>query len=109
MIYAFFIYLFLQLVEQKKNIDKYSEDALPLLLTSESLWSGVTYVSAVYLFCPYTIASCVAQTTTVFDNLVLAAVLASMIRGECLFGGTPLRWVTIIILPTVTYTVVMGQ
>ncbi|MPC96687.1 hypothetical protein E2C01_091962 [Portunus trituberculatus] len=69
------------LVEQKKNIDKYSVDALPLLLTSESLWSGVAYVSAVYLFCPYTVASCVAQTTTVFDNLVLATVLVSMVKG----------------------------
>lgn len=77
-----------QLLEQKKNVDKYSVDALPLLLTAESLWSGVAYVSAVYLFCPYTIASCVAQTTTVFDNLVLAAVLASMVRGyPVLFGG----------------------
>ncbi|XP_050716826.1 phosphatidylinositol glycan anchor biosynthesis class U protein-like isoform X2 [Eriocheir sinensis] len=77
-----------QLIEQKKNVDKYSVDALPLLLTSESLWSGVAYVSAVYLFCPYTIASCVAQTTTVFDNLVLAAALVAMVRGYPLvFGG----------------------
>ncbi|XP_069942881.1 phosphatidylinositol glycan anchor biosynthesis class U protein isoform X1 [Cherax quadricarinatus] len=76
------------LLIQKKEVGKYALDASPLLLTSSSLWSGVAYVAAAYLFCPYTVASCVAQTTTVFANLVLAATFTSMVKGyPALFGG----------------------
>ncbi|XP_071538949.1 phosphatidylinositol glycan anchor biosynthesis class U protein [Panulirus ornatus] len=76
------------LLTQKNSVKQYSSDASSLLLTSSSLWSGVVYVAAAYLFCPYTIASCVAQTTTVFANLVLAAAFTSMVKGyPLLFGG----------------------
>ncbi|KAK7083243.1 hypothetical protein SK128_001429 [Halocaridina rubra] len=76
------------LMNQKKNVKKYATDATHLLLKSTSLSSGVVYVAAAYLFSPYTIASCLAKTTTVFSNLVLAASLVSMVNGyTVLFGA----------------------
>ena len=51
------------------------------MVKASSLSSGVLYVSVAYLFCPYTVASCVAMTTTVFANLVLAASLTAMVKG----------------------------
>ncbi|XP_068218805.1 phosphatidylinositol glycan anchor biosynthesis class U protein [Palaemon carinicauda] len=76
------------LVQQKTFVSQYAIDASHLLLKSRSLCSGVLYVAGAYLFCPYTIASCVAKTTTVFGNLVLAAAFACMVKDHAvLFGG----------------------
>ncbi|XP_042856393.1 phosphatidylinositol glycan anchor biosynthesis class U protein-like [Penaeus japonicus] len=76
------------LMQQKKAVSQYASDASHLLLTSSALGTGVVYVAAAYLFCPYTIASCVAQTTSVFANLVIAAAFASMVKGYPVMFGT---------------------
>lgn len=70
-----------QLEQQKNAVSQFASDASHLLLTSSALGTGVVYVAAAYLFCPYTIASCVAQTTSVFANLIIAAAFASMVKG----------------------------
>ena len=67
---------------QTKEVGSYAADSTSLIIRASSLSSGVLYVSVAYLFCPYTVASCVAKTTTVFANLVLAATLAAMVKGK---------------------------
>ncbi|XP_076064273.1 phosphatidylinositol glycan anchor biosynthesis class U [Oratosquilla oratoria] len=75
------------LIRQKNEVNSYSTDAEKLLLKSSFLNSSIIYVVAAYLFSPYTIASCVAKTTTVFSNFIIAAALASMLKGQIVLFG----------------------
>ncbi|CAL4063898.1 unnamed protein product, partial [Meganyctiphanes norvegica] len=76
-----------ELVRQKGAVTQYASDASELVLKAASLNEGVLYVAAAYLFCPYTVASCVAKTTTVFANMILAAAFVAMLNGYSMVFG----------------------
>lgn len=63
---------FLNLVEnQEKKKSMYHADAKTIMLKQKDVDIGY-YVGAAYILNPYIICSCVAMTTTVFTNLILA-------------------------------------
>jgi len=69
---------YLSLVEnQEKKKNMYHADAKMIMLNRNDINIGY-YVGAAYILNPYIICSCVAMTTTVFTNLILAVTLLSM-------------------------------
>lgn len=71
-----------QLKRQSLDQDKYAAGVEKLLLTEKEMSTAPVYVLSAYLFSPYTILSCAAQTTTVFANLCLAILYLSMLQGR---------------------------
>lgn len=69
---------------QKKEEPNYAKVNPQLLVNSEDIQMGPIFVASAYLFNPYIVLSCVAQTTTVFANLFLALTFYSMIKGNVL-------------------------
>lgn len=61
---------------------RYAECISKLILTKEELRMAPIYVASAYLFNPYTVLSCAAQTTTVFANFFLALYFYSMLNGK---------------------------
>lgn len=74
---------------QEKHLDQVAEDSKAMLLSDSQLREASEYVLSVYLFNPYSILNCAGMTTTVIQNLLVAAALwgASSGRREmaCVF------------------------
>lgn len=69
-----------QLSDQEKNKTKYASDTAVLLLDECKLRNVPLTVMAFYLVNPYTLVSCVAQSTVILSNLVTAMVLLCMVN-----------------------------
>ncbi|XP_041454482.1 phosphatidylinositol glycan anchor biosynthesis class U protein-like [Lytechinus variegatus] len=72
-------YLYNQQKQKEKN---YASGVSPLLIVSSDLISIPDLVMTIYLFCPYTIVTCVAQCTIVFTNLAIAATFLFTLQGN---------------------------
>lgn len=70
-----------QIERQELEKTTYAKDVQKLLLSQEELNMAPLYVVSAYLFNPYTVVSCVAQTTTVFANFFLAVYFYSLLNG----------------------------
>lgn len=70
-------------------MDKIAQGTEDLHIKLEDLIDAPSLVALAYLFNPYSVLNCVAQTTTVWSNLFLAAYFYSMSRKNavlcCLF------------------------
>ena len=67
----------MQVEDQEKKKDTFHPDGQTIRLNEKDVDVGY-YVGASYILNPYIICSCVAMTTTVFANLVLAITLLAM-------------------------------
>ena len=56
----------------------YHKDAKKIMLKREEVAKIPQYVTAAYMLNPYTVFSCVAMTTTVFANVILALTLLAI-------------------------------
>ncbi|KAK0088811.1 hypothetical protein PV325_010605 [Microctonus aethiopoides] len=95
--------------ENKKNTDDNEVSYTPIATIAKT---SVLYVPAAYLFNPYIVLNCVAQTTTVFTNFLYAAILYSMIRRLKIVSCVLISLVTLqnlyplsLIVPTIIYIV----
>uniref|UniRef100_A0A1B6LCH5 Phosphatidylinositol glycan anchor biosynthesis class U protein n=1 Tax=Graphocephala atropunctata TaxID=36148 RepID=A0A1B6LCH5_9HEMI len=93
------------LVRQRRDQHKYAPGVEKLLLVEEELRMAPIYVVSAYLFNPYTILSCAAQTTTVFANLCLAIFYYAMLHGNAVVCGLSLALSTLQSLYPVTLLV----
>lgn len=84
-IYLFFFFLILILFQLKKQTKKnhvYYKEFNKLLIPDDFSVINPFYVCSVYMLNPYTVFSCIARTTTVFNNLFLAICLYSMVKRK---------------------------
>ncbi|XP_064641618.1 phosphatidylinositol glycan anchor biosynthesis class U protein-like [Lineus longissimus] len=70
------------LKRQDREAKTYASDVKPLLLKSSDLFWTKTKIVALYLFNPYTIAVCLAKSTSVFNNLAIALVFLFTLKGQ---------------------------
>lgn len=75
-------------LQQEENKSKYGKNVKHLLQKGNDFFLPPFYVLATYCFNPFTIFTCVGQTTTVFCNLFLAVFLLTLIsriplNGKC--------------------------
>ncbi|XP_075216449.1 phosphatidylinositol glycan anchor biosynthesis class U [Lycorma delicatula] len=70
------------LSRQEKEKDNYAKVSPQLLVSPDDVQMGPVFVASAYLFNPYIVLSCAAQTTTVFANLFLAMTFYSMLKGN---------------------------
>lgn len=79
----------MQYGNQQRNSEKIAKGTEALHIKANDLNAIPKYVAVAYLFNPYTVLNCVAQTTTVWSNVFLAASLWFMARRQtlpcCLF------------------------
>lgn len=73
-----FCLLLLQYENQQENIQKIAKGTTELHIKSEDISDVPYFVAIAYLFNPYSVLNCVAQTTTVWSNLLLAGFLYFM-------------------------------
>ncbi|XP_071501031.1 phosphatidylinositol glycan anchor biosynthesis class U protein-like [Diadema antillarum] len=78
-------FLFNQQQDEKKN---YASDVGPLLIADRDLTAVPDLVLAIYLLCPFSIVTCVAQCSVVFVNLALAITFLTTLQGN--LGGATL-------------------
>ena len=71
-----------QASQEENEKDTYDPEASEVFLTKDEVKLAPLYVSAAYLFSPYTLLSCAGQTTTILANFFTAASLLSMIKGK---------------------------
>lgn len=74
---------------------KLAQDTEDLHIKLEDLVDAPSLVAVAYLFNPYSVLNCVAQTTTVWSNLFLAAYFYSMSRKNAVLCCTFLALETI--------------
>lgn len=74
-----FIKIFID--SQEKNLSKVSQESKDMLLKETELKEVSEYVLSIYLFNPYSVLNCVGMTTTVIQNLFLAAALYGSTKG----------------------------
>ncbi|XP_063395069.1 phosphatidylinositol glycan anchor biosynthesis class U protein [Cydia fagiglandana] len=67
---------------QEKIKNEIAEDSKSMLLSNSQLEEASEYVLSVYLFNPYSILNCAGMTTTVIQNLLVAAALWSASGGR---------------------------
>ncbi|KPI94822.1 Phosphatidylinositol glycan anchor biosynthesis class U protein [Papilio xuthus] len=67
---------------QDKMKDEVNEDSKTMLLSNSRLDEAPDYVLSVYLFNPYSVLNCAGMTTTVIQNLLVAASLWSATSGH---------------------------
>lgn len=67
---------------QEEDKAEFSDEVKDLLLSQKDVERQPLYVVAAYLFNPYILFNTVAQTTTVFSNLCLAASFLFMAKGN---------------------------
>ncbi|XP_030831860.1 phosphatidylinositol glycan anchor biosynthesis class U protein [Strongylocentrotus purpuratus] len=67
---------------QKWEEKSYASGVDPLLILSSDVISIPDLAMAIYLLCPYSIVTCVAQCTVVFTNLTLAATFLFTLQGN---------------------------
>ncbi len=70
------------LKQQKGQSGDYHEDAADLALDEDQLAQASKYSQLAYLYNPYTLLCCVAQTSTPLDNLFLVLFLLFLVRRE---------------------------
>lgn len=83
------------LKRQNQEKSTYAKDVQKLLLSEEELSMAPLYVVSAYLFNPYTVVSCIAQTTTVFANFFLAVYFYSLLHGYREICGISLAFSTL--------------
>lgn len=66
---------------QEKQINEIDEESKSMLLSEGQLREASEYVLSVYLFNPYSVLNCVGMTTTVIQNLLVAASLWGAASG----------------------------
>lgn len=71
---------------QEKHIKEISEESKDMLLSDVQLDEASDYVLSVYLFNPYSVFNCVGMTTTVVQNLLVAASLWGASNGHRLIA-----------------------
>lgn len=76
--------LFFQYESQQQGIQKIAKGTEELLMKPDDLREIPYFVAIAYLFNPYTVLNCVAQTTTVWSNLFLAGFLYFMSMKQTL-------------------------
>lgn len=83
--------------EEDKKLKKgeYSNVSTNLVLTDSDTQNIPAYVSSAYLFNPYVIFNCVGQTTTSFQNLLLAGLFYSLVKKKKLICVLILSLVTL--------------
>ncbi|KAE9543022.1 hypothetical protein AGLY_002933 [Aphis glycines] len=74
------------LEKQTKRKHVYYKEFNKLLIPDDFSVINPFYVCSVYMLNPYTVFSCIARTTTVFNNLFLAICLYSMVKRHRLLG-----------------------
>lgn len=67
--------------DQEELINEISEESKDMLLNDNYLKESPKYVLTVYLFNPYSVLNCVGMTTTVIQNLLIAAALCGGSNG----------------------------
>lgn len=92
---AYLLYMtsksFIRIVKesQAKNISDIADESKSMLLDDRQLKDASEYVLSVYLFNPYSVLNCAGMTTTVIQNLLVAASLWGASSGyrvlACLF------------------------
>ncbi|KAK2184084.1 hypothetical protein NP493_283g03002 [Ridgeia piscesae] len=70
------------LVEQKKNVKTFSTDAQKILVKSSDLRYTRLQVVAIYLFNPYSVITCLAKSTAIFNNLAIALTILYTLKGK---------------------------
>jgi phosphatidylinositol glycan class U len=70
--------LIFQLETQQGRKSGYHKDAKKIMLKKEEVKEIPQYVTSAYILNPYTVFSCVAMTTTVFANVILALTLLAI-------------------------------
>lgn len=68
-------------MQQKHKPYFHKECDEKLLFTNKSCKPTAISAMAVYLFNPYTISACLAKSTAVFDNMLLAVVIIFTLKG----------------------------
>lgn len=71
---------------QEKQMIEISEESKDMLLNDVQLDEASEYVLSVYLFNPYSVLNCVGMTTTVVQNLLVAASLWGASNGHRLIA-----------------------
>ncbi|XP_020893330.1 phosphatidylinositol glycan anchor biosynthesis class U protein [Exaiptasia diaphana] len=74
------------LEDQKRRQSSFAKNVGPILMSESGLGSTPFLTATVYLLNPYTIGSCVAQSTIIFTNLGLALSLYGALKGNCLLA-----------------------
>lgn len=78
----YYIFFLFQLKRQANTIRIYNKEFNKLLIPDEFSILNPVYVCSVYMLNPYTVFSCIARTTTVFNNLFLALCLYAMVKRK---------------------------
>lgn len=76
--------LILQFSSQQHRLQHYAKGTEQLLIKPDDLTEIPIFVALAYLYNPYAIFNCVAQTTTVWSNLFLAGFFYFLIRRQTL-------------------------
>ena len=76
----------LLLNHQARNAQKYSKDASSLILKAEDADMSRLYVVMAFMFNPYSIATCVAKSTAVFNNLAICMAMLFTLKGSRLIA-----------------------
>uniref|UniRef100_A0A2S2QLQ1 Phosphatidylinositol glycan anchor biosynthesis class U protein n=1 Tax=Sipha flava TaxID=143950 RepID=A0A2S2QLQ1_9HEMI len=74
------------IIQQTKTKNIYNKEFNKLLIPDDFSVINPVYVCSVYMLNPYTVFSCIARTTTVFNNLFLALCLYAMVKRQRLLG-----------------------
>ncbi|XP_074617969.1 phosphatidylinositol glycan anchor biosynthesis class U protein-like [Acropora palmata] len=72
--------------EQENQLKFYAKSAKSILINQEGLNNIPLLVSSIYLLNPYSIGSCVAQSTVVFTNFAISMTLLSAMKGSILLS-----------------------
>lgn len=67
---------------QESQLTEVAEESKTILLSNTELKEASEYVLSVYLFNPYSVLNCAGMTTTVIQNLLVAASLWSASKGH---------------------------
>ncbi|XP_028039323.1 phosphatidylinositol glycan anchor biosynthesis class U protein [Bombyx mandarina] len=79
---------------QEKYLSDVSQESKDMVMTESQLKETSEYVLSVYLFNPYSILNCVGMTTTVLQNMLLAAALCGAAHGYVIISCAFLAFAT---------------
>lgn len=75
------------LLRQAASVKNYHPDAKKNLLRKEDLMDLQFYVTVAFSFNPYSIATCLARSTAVFNNIIILLALYQMLKGNSVLSA----------------------
>ncbi|XP_048742012.2 phosphatidylinositol glycan anchor biosynthesis class U protein-like [Ostrea edulis] len=104
-----------ELLRQASRVKNFHPDAKKFLLRKEDLFDLQFYITVAFSFNPYSVATCLAKSTAVFNNIVILLALYYMLKGNPILSSVFVAlaayismYPIILCVPVAVYSILMS-